>query len=76
LKFRGLIWFTLLLAAAIVCQAQPLTITTTQLPAAQVNLPYNATLNATGGTPPYTWSIVAGAWCPSTRPVAEPVGYD
>jgi len=61
LKFRGLIWFTLLLAAAIVCQAQPLTITTTQLPAAQVNLPYNATLNATGGTPPYTWSIVAGA---------------
>src|SRR5689334_4342766 len=50
----------LMLLAATICQAQP-TITTTQLPAAQVNLPYNATLNATGGTPPYTWSIVAGA---------------
>src|ERR1700688_940901 len=51
-----LVWLTLL--AATICCAQP-TITTTQLPSAQVNLPYNATLNATGGTPPYTWSIVA-----------------
>jgi uncharacterized protein (TIGR03437 family) len=56
-----LVWFTLL--AATVCHAQP-TITTTQLPAAQLNLPYNATLNATGGTPPYTWIIVAGSLPP------------
>jgi uncharacterized protein (TIGR03437 family) len=56
-----LVWFTLL--AATVCHAQP-TITTTQLPAAQLNLPYNATFNATGGTPPYSWSIVAGSLPP------------
>jgi uncharacterized protein (TIGR03437 family) len=56
-----LVWLTLL--AATVCQAQP-TITTTQLPAAQLNLPYNTTFNAGGGTPPYTWSIVAGSLPP------------
>ncbi|HEX4595359.1 MAG TPA: putative Ig domain-containing protein, partial [Bryobacteraceae bacterium] len=51
----------LLLAAAVVCQAQPpLTITTSQLPFAQLNLPYNVQLNATGGTPPYTWTEAGG----------------
>jgi hypothetical protein len=53
---RSVFWVALLLAHAVVCQAQPLTITTMSLPLAQVNLPYNAQLNATGGTPPYTWS--------------------
>lgn len=38
----------------------PLTITTTSLPTADVNLPYNATLQATGGIPPDTWSAGAG----------------
>src|SRR6202162_3627879 len=49
---------TLVMATAVVCQAQPLTITTTQLPNGQFNLPYNASLSATGGTPPYTWSYL------------------
>jgi uncharacterized protein (TIGR03437 family) len=64
LKLRRLFWFTLLLASAVVCQTQPLTITTTQLPFAQLNLPYNAPLNATGGTPPYTWSYLGGGLPP------------
>jgi len=38
-----------------------LQITTTSLSAATVDLPYNATLAATGGVPPYTWSITQGA---------------
>jgi len=39
-------------------QVRPLSITTTSLPAGSVNSPYSATLQATGGTPPYSWSIV------------------
>jgi uncharacterized protein (TIGR03437 family) len=64
LKHRSIFWVILLLAATVVCQAQPLTITTTQLPADQINLPYSAQLNATGGTPPYTWSLVTGSLPP------------
>jgi hypothetical protein len=37
-----------------------LAVTTTSLPAAQVGKAYTATLTATGGTPPLTWSITAG----------------
>ncbi len=55
-----LLWLILGMATAVVCQAQPLTITTTQLPSGQFNLPYNAQMNATGGTPPYTWSVGGG----------------
>jgi Domain of unknown function (DUF4082)/Bacterial Ig-like domain (group 2)/Putative Ig domain len=40
--------------------AGPLTITTTALPAATTGVAYSATLTATGGTPPYTWSIASG----------------
>src|SRR5204862_1023282 len=36
-------------------------ITTSSLPGGQVQSSYNATLAATGGTPPYIWSITAGA---------------
>jgi hypothetical protein len=42
-------------------QPQPLVITTTALPSATQNRPYRATLSATGGTAPYSWSAVPGA---------------
>lgn len=38
----------------------PLTITTSSLPSGQVSASYSATLAATGGTTPYTWSLVSG----------------
>src|SRR5262245_8012090 len=38
----------------------PLTITTSALPGATAGVAYSATLTATGGTPPYTWSIASG----------------
>ncbi|MHC4713163.1 MAG: putative Ig domain-containing protein [Planctomycetota bacterium] len=41
--------------------AQPLVITTTSLPDGQKGQPYSATLQATGGVTPYTWSIVSGS---------------
>jgi hypothetical protein len=37
------------------------TITTTSLPDGTRKVDYSAFVQATGGTPPYTWSIVAGA---------------
>ena len=36
-------------------------VTTTSLPAATVDAPYSASLTATGGTAPYTWSVSSGA---------------
>lgn len=38
-----------------------LTITTTSLPAGTVGSSYSATLSASGGTTPYTWSITTGS---------------
>ncbi|MGI8987953.1 MAG: S8 family serine peptidase [Bryobacteraceae bacterium] len=40
--------------------AQP-SVTTNALPAGTQNAPYSATLAATGGTAPYTWSLAAGS---------------
>ncbi|MFA7249106.1 MAG: Ig domain-containing protein [Dehalococcoidia bacterium] len=40
--------------------AGTLTITTASLPAGQVGTAYSQTLAATGGTMPYTWSVIAG----------------
>ena len=37
-----------------------LAITATSLATAVENAPYSATLGASGGTPPYTWSILSG----------------
>ena len=39
-----------------------LTVATTSLPGANQNSPYSTTLQATGGTPPYTWSGPIGGW--------------
>jgi PKD repeat protein len=39
----------------------PLTITTKSLPGGKVSVPYSATLTASGGTQPYTWSVSAGS---------------
>jgi hypothetical protein len=41
--------------------AAALAVSTTSLPGAQVGKPYTATLTATGGTAPLTWSIAAGS---------------
>ncbi len=38
-----------------------LTIVTDSLPGALAGAPYSATLQAVGGTPPYSWSIVSGS---------------
>ncbi|MFZ0913070.1 MAG: Ig domain-containing protein, partial [Candidatus Korobacteraceae bacterium] len=38
----------------------PLNITTTSLPSATLNFQYSATLGASGGVPPYTWSVTVG----------------
>lgn len=44
--------------------SQPLVVTTTALPAGALNTAYAATLTASGGVPPYTWSFVDGSLPP------------
>ena len=39
-----------------------LAISTSSLPTGQVGVPYSAVLAATGGTPPYTWSLTSGTF--------------
>ncbi|HEV2577229.1 MAG TPA: putative Ig domain-containing protein [Acidobacteriaceae bacterium] len=46
---------------AVGAAASKLTITSTSLGAAQTGSSYSTTLNATGGTPSYTWSISSGS---------------
>ncbi len=46
-------------AAGVTAPSQP-SITTTSLPSGTVGTAYNQTLKATGGTTPYTWSVVSG----------------
>ncbi len=45
-------------------QTPPLNITTTSLPAGTRSVIYNQTLTATGGTPPYVWSLASGSLPP------------
>jgi len=40
--------------------AGPPSVTTTSLPSGTQNVAYSTTLTATGGTPPYSWSVSAG----------------
>ncbi len=49
------------LSLTIVPPPAVLTITTTSLPSGTVNQAYNRPVQASGGTPPLTWNIVAGA---------------
>jgi hypothetical protein len=44
------------LSISVIPKIQPLTITSTGLAGATTNQPYSASLNASGGTAPYTWS--------------------
>jgi putative Ig domain-containing protein len=53
--------FTISIAAA---GASPLQITTSSLPSGQVQASYGTALAATGGTQPYSWSVVAGSLPP------------
>jgi uncharacterized repeat protein (TIGR01451 family) len=53
------------LATSVTIGTNPLTITSAQaLPTATVGQPYSATLAATGGTKPYTWSLLDGTLPP------------
>ncbi len=54
--------------------AAPLTITTTSLPGGQVGVAYSQTLQASGGTGTYTWSLASGTL--SCRPHAKRVRPD
>ncbi len=51
-------------SAALTVQATPLVIATTSLPTGLQNQAYAATVTATGGTAPYTWSLVNGTSLP------------
>jgi len=47
-------------AVVIIVNNPHLAITTTGLPGGQVQVTYSASLQATSGTPPYTWSVISG----------------
>lgn len=49
------------LSVTINAAAQPLTITTTSLSDGTVGIAYNNSVSVTGGTSPYTWSIISGS---------------
>lgn len=57
-------------ALTITAAPLPPTITTTSLPNGTVGTSYNQSLAATGGTPPYTWSVLSGSLAPLTLSAA------
>ena len=48
-------------STSLTVQVAPIAITTTSLSGGMVGSSYTATLAATGGTPPYTWSLAGGS---------------
>jgi hypothetical protein len=46
-------------------QPGPLSVTTTSLPGGALGTAYSQRLSASGGTPPYTWSLASGSSLPS-----------
>jgi hypothetical protein len=60
-------------AVALSSAPKPLQIVTGSLSAGEVNANYSETLTASGGNPPYTWSIASGA-LPSGLSLAGPIG--
>jgi hypothetical protein len=48
-------------SATLTVQPAALAVTTTSLPGANQNISYSAALAASGGTPPYTWSLTSGS---------------
>jgi large repetitive protein len=55
---------SLALALAGSASAQPLAVTTTELPAASLGVPYSVEIAAAGGSPPYEWCGPPPASCP------------
>ena len=49
------------LSASVQVSIPPLTITTQSLPSSTLNVSYSTALVASGGTSPYTWSIISGS---------------
>jgi len=47
-------------AVAIIANNPRLSIATTSFPSGQIQVSYSASLQATGGTTPYTWSVLSG----------------
>lgn len=45
----------------VIFEITPVEILNTSLPAGTVNYPYQATLSAMGGLPPYSWSVIQGS---------------
>ena len=60
-------------AATSIVTVPALQITTAALPNGVEGAPYNATVSATGGTPPYTWSLGSGSF-PSSLALAATSG--
>lgn len=60
--------FSITIAAVLALQ-----ITTASLPNGNEGTPYDATVSVSGGTPPYTWSLIAGS-LPSTVALAATTG--
>ena len=51
-------------SASLTVQTAPLVVTTAALPGAALSVAYSAALSASGGSPPYTWSLASGALPP------------